>query len=322
MRSQIRCKGASRSLFGIALKSQQTVFNKLHYVQIFSSHTVNHNRGEKMRSLIKAYRPITGEPYKNNDRYCEISPCAALAPYIRCFWGTKKASAQRESRNIVIPDTCMDIIFRINYTKNNLSGIFCALDESTCISQTKESADITAVFGIRFYAWTAILFSDESFGKDKTGYFPVEEFSRQLRSELEPLLFDIPDLNGKISAAEKLLLKKLSPQRINTDLMNGIDYILRTNGSKKISDVCGYTAVSQKQLERIFISNTGISPKTMSSLIRYQLLWQDAAFSESFCVLDAVYKYGYTDQPHLLNDFKRRHSMTLTSAVELARNNK
>lgn len=275
-----------------------------------------------MRSIINMYRPITATPFTDNDTYCEILPCEALRPYIRCFWGTKNplsAQADTASSGIVIPDTCMDIIFDINYTENNYNGFFCTVDEHSYHTGGAIIADTTATFAIRFYAWTAILFSEEDFAGRKNSAFAVEEFFSKLKAELEPLLFDVPTLDGKIAVTEKLLLKKLCTHRINNNLMNAIHYMLETNGRAKISDICAYTCVSERQLERIFNYNMGVSPKTFSSLLRYQLLWQEIALSPSFNILDAVDKYGFSDQAHLLNDFKKRHLMTPKAAVQYAR---
>ncbi len=271
-----------------------------------------------MHRLINMYRPITATPFTDNDTYCEILPCEVLRPYIRCFWGTRKplsAQADTASSEIVIPDTCMDIIFEINYTENNYNGFFCTVDEHSYRTGGATITDTTATFAIRFYAWTAILFSEEDFIGRKNRAFAVEEFFSGLKAELEPLLFDVPTLNGKITVTEKLLLKKLCTDRINNNLMNAIHYMLKTNGRAKISDICSYTSVSERQLERIFNYNMGISPKAFSSLLRYQLLWQEIALSSSFNILDAVEKYGFTDQPHLLNDFKHRHLMTPKEAA-------
>ena len=275
-----------------------------------------------MHRLINMYHPITATPFANNDAYCEIPPCEALRPYVRCFWGTKKpvsAQADTASSGIVIPDTCMDIIFDINYTENNYSGFFCTIDEHSYRTSGAIVADTTATFAIRFYAWTAILFSEEDFTGRKNCAFAVDEFFSKLKAELEPLLFDVPTLDGKIAVTEKLLLKKLCTNRINNNLMNAIHYMLETNGRAKISDICAYTSVSERQLERIFNYNMGVSPKAFSSLLRYQLLWQEMVQSEHFNVLNAVEKYGYADQAHLLNDFKKRHLMPPKSAVEYAR---
>ena len=273
-----------------------------------------------MYSLIKKYHPITASPFQNNVFYREIAPCEALKPYIRCFWGTDMPSAQpvSDEKGIVIPDTCMDIIFNINYTQNKCGSFFCTLDEHSYASSGTPSADLTSTFAIRFYAWTAILFSEQDFTGRKNSCCSVEEFFSYFIRKLEPQLFGMLSLKEKAAAAEKILLKMLCTDRISNDLMNGIDLMLKTDGRAKISDISLYTAISQRQLERIFNFNLGMSPKAFSSLLRYQLLWQEIASSAYFEPLDAVEKYGYTDQAHLLNDFKRRHLMTPAEAVKYA----
>lgn len=267
------------------------------------------------------YRPITAVPFQIDDTYCELIPCDVLKPYIRCFWGTKRPVANGLSTvqgGLVIPDTCMDLIFDINYTQNSCNGFFCALDERSYRTESECSEQLTATFAIRFYAWTAILFAERDFRDSRNRSFSADEFYHGLRTELEPLLFDVLCLQEKAELAEKFLLKRLRTNRIHPDLMNAVNYMLRTSGRARISELCGYTAVSEKQLERIFNCNLGISPKQFSSLIRYQLLWQEMLYRPDFNILDAVERYGYTDQSHLLRDFKRRHLMTPKQAIEFA----
>lgn len=274
-----------------------------------------------MRTLAEIYHPITGTPFQNDDTYCEIAPCDALKPYIRCFWGTKipvKAVECSSDSGIVIPDTCMDIIFHIDYTNNICDGHFCALDERSFLTSGSASSALTSTFAIRFYAWSAVLFADNALNGSKNRAFHVEEFFQSLKSELQPQLFDVPTLAGRIAIAEKALLKRFHPERINNDLLNAIYYMIENSGRVRIADICNYTAVSEKQLERLFSHHMGISPKSFSSLIRYQLLWQEMISAPRFDILDAVEKYGYTDQAHLLNDFKRRHLMTPREAVVFA----
>ncbi len=274
-----------------------------------------------MRTLAEIYHPITGTPFQNDETYCEIAPCDALKPYVRCFWGTKRPVEVTECRydsGIVIPDTCMDIIFHIDYTRNTVGGHFCALDERSFLTSGAGFPGLTSTFAIRFYAWSAILFTENALNGSKNRAFRVEEFFQSLKSELQPQLFDVPTLAGRIDLAEKALLKRLRPERMNDDLLNAIYYMIENNGRARISDICCYTSVSEKQLERMFSHHMGISPKSFSSLIRYQLLWQEMISAPRFDILDAVEKYGYADQAHLLNDFKRRHLMTPREAVVFA----
>ena len=87
----------------------------------------------------------------------------------------------------------------------------------------------------------------------------------------------------------------------------------------RISEVSAALALSSRQLERRFDAMMGVSPKTFASLVRYQLLWQDVALNPHFQPLDAVARFGYTDQAHLLNDFRNRHLLSPKDALDFAR---
>lgn len=266
-----------------------------------------------MKTLCDIYRPITGAPLRNNVCYREISPCAALKPYIRCFWG----GTGSDGGSIVIPDTCMDIIFRINPVKCSCTAAFCAMDERSHFA-SGQTGDISETFAIRFYAWTAALFTRRDFSGSKNRAFPAEEFFGGLTGELSRRLPYSQTLEERAAIAQTILAKELNPNAANANLLNAVYCMLKTNGRARVTDICGYTAVSERGLERLFNANIGISPKALCSLVRYQLLWQQLVQPRGIDILDAVEQFGYTDQSHLLNDFKRRHLMTPNEAVRYA----
>lgn len=168
-----------------------------------------------MRALTRVYHPITGTPFHQDEAYRELTPCAALSPSIRCFWGSVRPLPARPSAEdgIVIPDTCMDIIFHVDYAGNRLSSVFCALDEhSYRTPASRESGGRSATFAIRFYAWTACLFAEDSLQGSVNGRFPPEAFFRRIESALAPLLFDEPTLEGKAHIAERVLRHLMPPR--------------------------------------------------------------------------------------------------------------
>ena len=55
------------------------------------------------------WKPLTAHPGRGG-MLAERRPCAALQPYICCFWG---GTGQTEPPTWVVPDTCVDLIFRI-----------------------------------------------------------------------------------------------------------------------------------------------------------------------------------------------------------------
>lgn len=260
------------------------------------------------------YNPITAAPFRNDSSYIEIMPCKSLRPYIKCFWGTKGPVAKTKkdiiTEELIIPDTCMDIIFDVNYTENRINSSFIGINNQAFRTVTPNNKEETAsVFAIRFYAWTAVLFSDESMTGVRNAIFDAGQHYSKIKSAIEPLLFDIPVLSERIEITEKILLNRLNTKRINHNLENALFYMLSNKGNMKTTALADEIYISRRQLERIFNEYIGVSPKQLTSLVRYQYLWNDILFNRHFNAGDAVQMYGYTDQSHLLHDFKKYHTI-------------
>lgn len=268
------------------------------------------------------YHPLTATPFKKNISYTELEPCRNLCSYVRCFWGTDHPLIQAEQDNgseIVIPDTCADIIYHIDYTEHTVSGGFCGINDRSFYAHGGENTGhAVATFAIRFYAWSAYVFADDSLESTINGYFEVGSRFEWLDRMLRPVLLERNTLQEKASFAERLLLKRLPNVQENKMVDHTVQNILIYKGSLEISDLAKESFVSTRQLERVFHEYIGITPKKLSNLIRYQFLWRDILCEHDFDVLSAVHKYGYTDQSHLLREFKRYHSMDIRSARALA----
>lgn len=274
-----------------------------------------------MERLTKMFHPITGTPFQRDETYMEVPPCDALKPYIRCFWGTEKPVLPRDSApqcGLVIPDTCMDVIFDVNYTRNTFTSTFCGLDDASAITTGQRTMEKITAFGIRFYAWTAVLFTAGDMGGTKNVRMDAEAFSKTIYQKITPYLFEAHTLQEKKILAEMILLKELNPRKAKADVMNAVFRILETKGREKVDALKMYTGVSNRKLERDFDKMMGISPKKFMDLVRYQLVWQEMVFAPVFDALDAVEKYGYTDQSHLLHDFRKHHIMSPGEALAFA----
>ena len=269
------------------------------------------------------YRPIVATPFRQNAAYTELAPCDALKPYIRCFWGTPEpirgTDFISDNSGLVIPDTCMDIIFTLDYARDTIEGTFCAIDENAYASASSPSLALTSTFAIRFYAWTATLFVEQPLNGSKNQHFEVDVFFSALRKELAPMLMSVASLQERARIASEYLLRHLHEDRVSHALMNAVYDMISTRGTMRISELAAKNAISRKQLERVFDEHIGISPKSFSSLIRYQMLWQELCAGTGRSTLDLVGRYGYFDQAHLLNDFKRHHTMTPAQALRFAR---
>ena len=276
--------------------------------------------------LYHMYRPITATPLKNGDSYMELDPCDALKPYIRCFWGTRGALRQEKSdvviKDIVTPDTCMDIIFNMDFTNNKLESRFCGIDDRTfAIEGIRDESKTIFSFAIRFYAWGVVAFSEESVRDTKNAFFDVGYHFSKLKKEIEKMLFNVSDIYQLIPVVEKVLLRYLKDGHENQTVLRAVHKILASRGNLSMADLRREVLVGERQLERLFGEYVGVSPKSLASMVRYQCLWSDIIYKRDFSVLDAVYRYGYSDQAHLCHDFKKYHSMGMADARKYAMQN-
>lgn len=264
--------------------------------------------------LHRIYHPLSAEGFRHDDDYAELTPCPALAPYVRCFWGTATARHRRSAGGLVIPDTCMDLLFEINFSQNRVDGRFCALDSAAYATPPARSDELCATFGIRFYAWSAICFAEDSLSDSMHATPEPERYFSRLWRRIAPALPEIPTLEARARYAERVLLHCLRFDQPRPEVLNAIHAMITLPGVVRISDLASATAVSQRHLERILHEATGASPKLLASLVRHQLVYCELATGR-FHPLDAVARYGYADQSHLIRDFRRFHTMTLSEAI-------
>ncbi len=273
------------------------------------------------KSLI--YFPKTATPFKQNKEYREIPPSIPeLSKYIRCFWGSEKPyvkTAKASEADIVIPDTCVDIIYRIDYLENTVVSGFCGMNDTSFWARDELAlGHLMSTFAIRFYGWGAYAFSEDGMKNTLNGFFDVQSRFRWLDLALKTRLWEVDTLAGRVSLVEHLFCKYISDQgsqlRENDVLRGAITNMLLHKGTLDMARLAGDSFVSSRQLERIFSEYIGMTPKKLSNLVRYQFLWDDVLRDGDRNISDMAYKYGYTDQAHLMREFRRYHAMDIRRA--------
>lgn len=275
------------------------------------------------------FLPLTAVPFGRSE-YKELLPCRELLPYVRCFWTSWNAENSDEDNlktSIVIPDLCSDIIISTEGNGNSLDGVditamsFCGVNDRMFRSE-KQTLPYRKLWGIRFYAWQAYCFSDELLSNTANGFFDLEAHfytaARLLKSNFSPLM-SLKDFKRICEAILLDLLARPSrkaPEK-NTLILDAVVIMIDNRGSKPLATILSDIHAGERQLERLFMRNLSLSPKKISSLVRYQSLWQNLCRSKHFDIQDAVYEYGYYDEAHLLNDFRKFHGLSLGKARSL-----
>lgn len=256
-----------------------------------------------------SYHPIVARPFERKI-YREIPPCAALRPYIRCFW---EQDGSRSDPWLVVPDTCADLIFKVS-PDGQVQHYFCGIGDAPFWSQPTANGERT--FGVRFYGWSAALFTGETLRGTANGLFETAAYFPWVTGKLlEKLAAGKP--GEEAALLEQVLCRQLESVSPDGNFMQAVYRILSADGNLSLRDLSFETALSARQLERLFSQNLGLSPKKLAELVRYQLLWQQMLLP-GFDPQDAVERFGFYDQSHLLHAFKRCHGLSPAQALRLA----
>ncbi len=98
-----------------------------------------------------------------------------------------------------------------------------------------------------------------------------------------------------------------------TSIQEALGYIHQYQGQITVRELSQMTMLSERQLQRLFKETLGVSPKTACNIVRIrevlQVLWQSSSFPN---LSKIALQFGYTDQAHLANDFRRLIGMSIS----------
>lgn len=233
----------------------------------------------------------------------EYSPPPPLAPVVEAFWHFRQ---QGEATGIkrVLPDCCIDLIFDLS--PEGRPFWVGTMTRPLLVSRARPAEFL----GIRFRPGRASLFLngvipglvDRRAGAAALGQKPVLALNRRLKAA--------PDLTGKLALVGDWLAREVreEPGRAEAGVAL-LDWLGRGGVDAPITAWAAQLGVSTRQLERIFLSLVGVSPRRFRSLLRFRRA-VCALRGGAARPLDAVFAAGYYDQPHFARDFRKYSGLT------------
>ncbi len=240
-----------------------------------------------------------------NLTYIEKAAGEVLAPYVRCYWYYEDVPDEYDS--LVIPDTCVDIIFSVN-KEGSVTATFCGVNDKPYFGHAAASFEERKTFAVRFYVWSFSLFSGETLQNTRNVFLEAELCLSYYVNEIKKILRMDSKFDEFIKISDKLLTKQLKERYQDTGFMNAVYQILKNKGNIRINELAVQCFIGKRHLERLFRTRMDLSPKQFADLIRYQNAWRGILLNRD--VNDLVLQLGYSDQSHLLRNFKNYHGIT------------
>lgn len=237
------------------------------------------------------------------NQYEEYAPSAALSNLVECYWSAYRVGDQNHS--MILPDTCMDIVFNIVDMERGLPSQFVGL-----MMQASEhvSAAVTEYFGVRFKPLSIIkhLHVDA---------FELTDVSVDLcvllgcdAKQLESQIVEARDDQERIRIMESYLIKLTAEHHKEDPVMaSALNSISHNMSVVKVNSLAKELFISEKQLQRKFKQTIGTTPKKFIDVLKLRNLTKALRKDESN--LDQlIFDYGFFDHSHYLKVMKKYYS--------------
>ena len=222
--------------------------------------------------------------------YFEVAPAAHLAHAVERYWFVEGPG---DAVQRVFPDGHAELAIHLG---NGVKG------QSKCllIGQMKRWVDLMPigtlrVFGVRLKPEAAMAVA------------PVQEQIIDLSAEWKGAtswreqLANTRSIASMVEIANSFLLPKLQEWEPDQRVTAAVKFL--SKGSCSIDQAGEHVALSRRQLERLFLKNIGMEPKTFARIARFQRALQLERTCPAWTWTRIAQECGYYDQAHLIAEF-------------------
>ena len=236
-------------------------------------------------------------------------PTPALAAYVQCFWWMDGDGSQAYDEQMLHPDGGSGVIFNFADPLNfdgSLRGPRALVAGPQLASARLQLVGQVRLMGVRFRPGVgAAVFG---IGLDELAGFHAADWPRLGLAQLVDRPAEL-ERAAQQALVERELLSRLGESQVrHTPVQQLLERIVAYRGRARLTDVLQTVPLGQRQLERLFRHQVGLTPKQFSRIQRVALVRNELRTSEP--LLDTALACGYSDQAHFIHDFKTVVGMT------------
>ena len=244
-----------------------------------------------------------------------ILPVPPLQQYVRSFWylqgKTLLASTHEEFMH---PRGGFSIVFNLG---DNLQldaqtvteTIF--LDGANTVSRKMGFCGQTEMIGIRFYEGGAYPFLGLPLNELRNKHYFLDALKNDGLLRLQHKLQETSSLVRKVRLLEEWLFGRLAQGKAQHPIISAALVKQQTSaGRLPIPSLASAVAMSQRQLERLYQSQVGISPKKYAQLLRVEQARFALKTTQNNTMTAVSAILGYFDQSHFIREFQAIVGMT------------
>lgn len=247
-----------------------------------------------------------------NLTYKEYTPPPQLKPFVNCFWVMQSDGSSTELSPI---QSCFSsgkvewiihakgqnsLCFNDNGAMAFPSAFFTGINQRATQYALYGQSEI---FGIRLNPEAAMALFEMNLKCFCNGHIDADCLGKRDITDLNGLVKKAPNTEERIVQVGAFLLKQFETRKADQNFLIKALTILQNEDSIEIKDLSRRLFVGERQLQRRFQTEIGISPKSYFRVVRLYKAHQ-MGLENRYNFSDIAYFLGYSDPAHFSRDFK------------------
>jgi AraC-like DNA-binding protein len=247
-----------------------------------------------------------------------FEPNSELADFVKCYWTLESAKENTPSKNTIVPDGTMKLIFHYGdtYKHHPSKGECIVLPKCFLIGQLTrpyvvEPIGVTGSFVVRFHPNGFLPFTTIPLKEMENTAVPLNKLFGKEGDEIGNKILNAKSTFERINLIEAFLLRRLTDKKtIDNMVQSTIETILDANGQFSVNEHSMQNNINRRHLTRKFSTAIGLSPKQLAKTIRIQATLKQLLSEKVTKLTDLAYENEYFDQAHFIKDFKEFTGLT------------
>jgi len=243
-------------------------------------------------------------------------PIKLLRPWIECYWNVKLDTGSNPKNEIILPNGKIEMIFALEGNYHVINRRTHKMKEAWLSGIHHEPLEIqyngkSNLIGIRFYPHGIFPFLDIPINETVNHVENLHSIWNVFHEEIFETLCTIKEKFKIYSTLDQFLIRKISERKTsNHKVIGHVVKQVRTNPQQSVPELATSIGFTQRHLNRLFKDHTGINPKLLSQIFRFEKASSYLHSNSEENVADLISALGYYDQSHFNKEFKRFSGMT------------
>lgn len=245
-------------------------------------------------------------------------PAPRLAPYVVSYFsGMMNAQSEPDMSYTIVPNGCVELII-------HLDEKYCRLPTSIGLSHTPDYMLIglfsqpyrvhfqctVPIFSIRFNPEAIPLLLSVPGKEVLDTYEDIELLLGQSFRDFCHRIRECRQTEERVGCADQFFTRLLARRKNTSVYVTTGTGMIRDEVDEPLEEISRRLHISQRQLERKFKEQIGITPKRYQRLMRMRKVMRTMEQHQSLDLTSVAYYCGYYDQAHFIKDFKRMTGQT------------